>query len=158
MIDTQTIIAEELEQLKTDIIAASESQGQKASGDTYKSMLVEDVTSTSGTLTGRFAIGTLATGRKSGKVPENMHEIIMQWARDKGISFSDEEELVKFGKAVAWKIRKQGTELHKEVGGGELPDIFEVPINAFLDRIIKRIPTVIVLDAMERIDKTLKLF
>lgn len=37
----------------------------------------------------------------------------MEWAKLKGITFSDPKDLVRFGNATAWKIKREGSELYR---------------------------------------------
>ena len=152
----QEIIEEELTQCRLDIINASKQAGQKASGDTYKEILVENLTPFSGELVGPGYVGVLATGRKGGKIPYNFDKIIEEWARDKGIQYDTQEEFEKFAQAVAWKIRKQGTKLYEEKQGEQLKQIFEIPINECVERISKRIAIASSDSVIERIDNVIK--
>lgn len=152
------IIEEELTTLRDDIIRASEQEGQKASGDTYNEIQIENLTEFSGQLIGPGYIGVLATGRKPGKVPYDFEEIIGEWASTKGIEYSTQEEFEKFVSAVAWKIRREGTKLYREEKGGQLPQIFEIPINDCINRIAKRIAIASSESVVARIDNELKKF
>lgn len=134
------IISEELDRLRGDIIIRSETLGQRASGQTYESIHTENVTEEGGMLVGRFAIGTLATGRQAGKVPYNMPQIIKEWAAYKGITFSDEKEFDRWARAVSWKIRREGSQLWRDVGSnGGYEDVFDTPIAECVERLSQRI-------------------
>jgi hypothetical protein len=85
--EAKNIVIKALEELKERIAANIDGNApvSKASGNTAKSMHVEE-TGSGATLFGRRAFGTLETGRKGGKVPQNFRSIIRQWILDKGIS------------------------------------------------------------------------
>lgn len=131
MNELEEILAAGLSQLVVDIIAASEAHGQKASGRTYE-MIAQEVNRTGelveGSVTAPPHFFTLIRGRGPGKVPVDMTEIIMEWAGYKGITFSEPQELVRFANAVAWKIRREGTQMYRR---GEYLDIIETPIRQF---------------------------
>lgn len=131
MNELEEILATGLHQLIVDIIAASEAHGQKASGRTYE-MIAQEVNRTGelveGSVTAPSYFFTLIRGRGAGKVPAEMTEIIMEWAGYKGITFSEPQELVRFANAVAWKIRREGTQMYRR---GEYLDIIETPIRQF---------------------------
>lgn len=78
------ILMEELQSLKAAITANIRATGQWASGATADSMMVY-VSGNTAELVGRKAFGTLETGRKAGRVPRNMRDIIYRWMQAKGI-------------------------------------------------------------------------
>ena len=150
---TEQIIREELEQLRKDIIETSRAAGQEASGETYRKIAAEDVTSTSGKLTGPGYIGVLARGRRPGKIPYNFAAIIKEWAVYKGIGFGSEEEFDRWANAVAWKIRREGTSLWRDAGSTGLEqDIFYTPIRQFVERISSRLLSVYQAQIIKQID------
>lgn len=51
---------------------------------------------------GAAPLSTLEKGRPAGKVPRNFVEIIEQWSRDKGLTFSSEKERRSFAGAVVF--------------------------------------------------------
>lgn len=127
------IIAQELEELKARIIQNHTAAGQVASGRTAKSLRIvseED----SGRLYGRHHFGVLETGRKAGKVPRRFYLIIRQWMRDKGIDApakpyktdrkhkytAEERGALSMAWAIAEKIRKKGTLLHRKGGRNDI--------------------------------------
>lgn len=137
---TQEIITEELETLRAEIIEASTKAGQKASGRTYEGIQAVDVTDRGGKLVGPSYVRVLATGRRAGKVPYDFPEIIKEWAAYKGISFATERDFDRWARAVAWKIRKDGTSLWRDMGSQGLEaDIFYTPIRNFIKRITRRL-------------------
>lgn len=140
MMNIAEIIQEELTRLRQDIIARSEAAGQRASGRTYAQIEVQDVTDQGGKLVGPGYVGVLATGRRSGKIPYDFIRIIKEWATYKGITFADEKEFDRWANAVAWKIRREGTQLWRHVGkGGGYEDIFNTPIDECIGRLIERL-------------------
>lgn len=126
------ILIQELTDLQKRVIQNHISAGQKASGRTIKSILVE-VGEDYGQLTGRKAIGTLETGRKGGKVPAKFQDIILKWMQAKGINVPKPKS---FAYLVARKIAREGTLLHR-MGGRS--DIYSKEINITLPRLIKRL-------------------
>ncbi len=123
---TDKLIEDNLNMLKVSIINNIERNGQKASGETQKSLKVK-VSSNKGVLTGRGYFGTLENGRKGGNVPKGFVDIIKQWILDKGIAVEpipykrqvggkytpEERGLNSFAGAIAGMIKKNGTELHR---------------------------------------------
>lgn len=125
------ILTEGLDKLRLDIIAASEAAGQRASGHTYDNITVEVSQSgelVEGAIWAPDYFYTLIRGRGPGGAPANMAEIIMEWAGYKGISFSSPEELLRFANAVAWKIRREGSELYRN---HLYIDIVDTPVRVF---------------------------
>jgi len=51
---------------------------------------------------GAAPLETLESGRPAGKVPHNFVDIIEQWSRDKGLTFSSEKERRSFAGAVVF--------------------------------------------------------
>ena len=127
--------------LKSRIIENHLAANQQASGRTIRSLMIEE-TQDGARLTGRSYFGTLETGRKKGKVPQNFNEVIQQWILDKGISIKaipykrKESEkwhpkytpqlrgLMSMSGAIAHKIATEGTSLYRQ--GGQ-KDIFTEP-------------------------------
>lgn len=70
----------------------------------------------------------LEGGRMAGPTPRNFVDIILQWSRDKRLTFADEKERKKFASAVAWKIHEEGTKEHRE---GTRQDVFTSLYNRF---------------------------
>lgn len=146
------ILTEELDGLRQRIIANHIRAGQKASGRTIASLRVE-VEDDHGTLFGRKAFGTLETGRGPGKVPRHFTDIIRQWILDKGIRITaipykrketekwrpkytpQERGLRAMARAIAYKIQKDGTQLHRE-GGRD--DIYSPEVRKAMDNIMNR--------------------
>lgn len=140
-----------LERIKAEITENIYTHGLHASGKTASSMSIE-MYENGGKLTGRFAFGTLETGRKPGRIPGNMTEIIKEWAIAKGINITQipykrmpsdkwqpkysvpERSLNAFAGAVAYNIRNKGTKLYQEGGNPVIytPVIDDI-INEFAD-------------------------
>ena len=125
----ESILRDELEQLRQRIIANMERVGAIASGRTRDSMRVE-VSEDGGILYGGrpygAPFGTLETGRKAGKTPYNFAAIIRQWMDDKGIaatpkgSQSQEAANKSLAWAIAISIGKRGTLLHRNGGRNDV--------------------------------------
>lgn len=108
-------IAQILLQARDEIRANMRTQGINASGRTSAALQVR----TDGTrvqlvkVSGNNApFQTLQYGRAGGRVPAGFYDIIKQWTRDKGLTFSSETERGTFSYFVARKIALQGTERH----------------------------------------------
>lgn len=105
-----------LDTMKDNIIKQSEQAGQRASGRTYRNMYAE-VREESQTLRGDIYAPayfyTLIRGRGPGKIPANLPQILLDWVKNKGLSFGNQKEMIKFANATAWKIRKEGSELYR---------------------------------------------
>ena len=135
--NAKNIVIQKLEELKQRIAANIQTSEQGASGRTAESMRVE-ATESGATLFGRKAFGTLETGRKGGNVPKNFRGIIQQWIMDKGISISplpyvrqpsknwqpkytpQERGELSLAGAIAYKIRNEGTKLHRNGGRADI--------------------------------------
>lgn len=147
------IIGDELLSLRDRIINNHIAAGQKASGRTIESMQIE-TTPTSGILFARRAVGTLETGRGSGAVPKGFNEIIYQWIMDKGIQVApipytrkaspkwqpkytpEVRGYMSFAGAVANKIAKEGTSLHREGGRKDIySNEIETTLKSLADRL-----------------------
>ena len=101
----EQILAEGLTQMRDEIIRASQDAGQEASGRTYAQITVQtgrEGETVWGTIEAPNYFYTLIRGRGPGKIPANLGQIIMEWAKLKGITFSDPKDLVRFGNATAW--------------------------------------------------------
>lgn len=57
---------------------------------------------------------TLEVGRAGGRVPAGFYGIIIQWTRDKGLTFESERERNTFSFFTARKIAAEGTLRHKQ--------------------------------------------
>ena len=105
---TDKVIAR-LEDLKAEIIANIEREGITASGRTQRSLRLV-VTDTGAKLVAdagdRAPLETLEVGREGGKVPRGFTDILVQWSKDKGISFADERERRTFAFLLGRRIAK----------------------------------------------------
>lgn len=127
----EDILREGLNQLVSNIILASEEAGQRASGKTYSQIRPETLTVgeyVQGSVYAPSYFYTLIRGRGPGNIPANMADIIIEWAGYKGISFATPQEMLRFGNAVAWKIRREGSELYRN---HLYIDIVDTPIRVF---------------------------
>lgn len=119
-----------LQNLRAAIITRSIEAGQKASGQTYERITVENVSDTHGELHGPTWIAVWEDGRKPGKVPEDFAATLMEWATNKGISWAsaDPKMFERWARGVAWHIHKFGTRLYQS---GQTLDIFKTPVADF---------------------------
>lgn len=140
--DLLEVIRQGLQKLILDIIAASEAAGQRASGQTYEN-IVEETERVGQLVTGTVYAPnyfyTLIRGRGPGKTPANFAQIIMEWAQVKGLSFASPEELERFGNAVAWKIRRDGSQLYVN---HLYVDIIDTPIKMFEEYLEQQMDTI----------------
>lgn len=130
---TRRTLIDALVRLRSNILVNHMTAEQAASGETARSLRVED-TSFGAALLGREYFGTLEDGRKPGAVPQNFNDIIAQWIVDKGIAFEpipyirqesakwkpkytpEQRGLMSLAGAIAHKIRTEGTQLYRESG------------------------------------------
>lgn len=138
MEELTAILLEELEIFRNDVIQRSKDAGQEASGNTYNNIVVhvEQTDRLRGYVTAPSYFYTLIRGRGPGGVPMNMAEIIMEWAQHKGISFDSPESLLRFARAVAWTIRREGTQLYRD---HLAIDLIDTPAREFYERMRTRI-------------------
>lgn len=132
MAGVQDILTKHLENVKTKITQAMADQGRNASGRSVASLQVS-VNGDVGILYGSKSFLVMERGKKPGKVPYGFRDIIKQWIIDKGISVSpkpskrtntkyspQERALNSFAGAVAYKIMKEGTKLHRDNGYNDI--------------------------------------
>lgn len=114
-----------------EIIQASRNAGQEASGRTYEQILPDvfsEGNKTIGEVTAPVYFGTLIRGRGPGPIPEDMVEIIKEWAAYKGITFESIDDMNRFARAVAYTIKREGSELYRN---HLYIDIADTPIRNF---------------------------
>ena len=128
------ILTEEMTSLKAVITNNIRAAGEWASGQTAASMQVT-VSGMTGELTGRKAFGTLETGRRPGRIPRNMRDIIYEWMQHKGIHAEPMPYVTKgphkynsaqvrgdmsMAGAIAYTIKTRGTLLYREGGRNDV--------------------------------------
>lgn len=111
------VVVKRLEQARADIVSNIDTKGIRASGRTGASIEVVVVDENKVVLQQSGAgphapYPTLEVGRGAGAVPINLADILLQWSRDKGLTFESEEARVKFAQALKWKIARRGTNRH----------------------------------------------
>lgn len=123
----KTYIHETLKIVDERIKANIDSHGRTASGQTAKSMAIEDLPM-GGRLVGSGSFLAMERGRKGGRVPFRFRDIILQWIKDKGIQvavtpakraskYSDLERAQRSAAgAIAYTIMTKGTRLHRTGG------------------------------------------
>ncbi len=166
-ISVSQILNEELTRLRNTIIANIRTSGEWASGKTAASMQVF-ANDASGELVGRRAFGTLETGRKAGRVPRNMREIIYEWMKAKGIhgepmpyvrkgphkySSAQERGDMTMASAIAHTIRMMGTVLYRK-GGRD--DVYSQAIPETVARIQQRLTVILQATVTQQIKLNLK--
>ena len=107
------LVVEILEECKAEIQRNLAEQGVNASGRTSRGLVVEKydggvrLVATDGA-----PLFTTEIGRGPGKVPYLFADILFQWSKDKGLQFKDDKERKQFASALAWQIKKEGTQRH----------------------------------------------
>lgn len=143
MADFTTSIREILERnlnnIKTGIEQNMESKGRNASKKSVRSLKVVIRGEMEASIEADKSFNWMERGRKSGGIPPNFVEIIMQWMNDKGISPADPEDAAW---AIAMSIKKRGTALSRGFRGHDgvgYDDIFTSKINEALVQLEKDI-------------------
>ena len=164
---TTQVLMEEMESLRAAITDNIRTTGQWASGATAASMKVITSGNTV-SLVGRYPFGTLETGRKAGRVPRNMADIIYRWMQAKGVhgrpmpykrqgphKYPDAQTRgdMYMASAISHTIATQGTRLYRS-GGRD--DVYSRAIPATLERIQKRLGSIFQLMTEEQIKSNLK--
>lgn len=134
----QDILKRHLENVKANISKQMEANKRNASGRSVASLTVE-VSGNVGILYGSKSFLSMERGRKGGKVPKGFYGIIRQWIIDKGIVVTpipaktqrailspEERGLRSLAGAIAHKIMKEGTRLHRD---GGYNDIYTSAVN-----------------------------
>ncbi len=142
MSQVSDILKRHLENVKATIAKQMEANQRNASGRSVASLKV-DVNGNVGTLFGSKSFLVMERGRKGGKVPKGFYGIIRQWIIDKGIAVApipsktnrailspDERGLRSLAGAIAHKIMKEGTRLHRD---GGFNDIYTTAVNEELE-------------------------
>lgn len=122
----QDILRSHLEHLKATIITRIAENNRNVTGRTAASLTIT-VSGNSGSLTGSGSFLAIERGRRAGKVPYNFVGIIKEWIVNKGISYkpipakrknakytAEERGLNSFAGAVAYKIMKEGSRMHRD--------------------------------------------
>lgn len=130
--EIRAILREELEDLRTRIIANMTAADQVVTGKTRDSMSVT-VQGNAGVLTGRQAFATLETGsrpwsRKPKRTPKWFADLIGEWIEAKNLDLNQW--------AVAHTIIHQGSSLYRSGGRA---DIYSPELQKTIDRIGDRI-------------------
>lgn len=133
--EIETILQEELEALKDDIIKRHENAKQVASGKTRDAFEIE-VDGSYGALWGMPYSAVLEQGRKPGKVPYNFYKIIKKWADTKGITFEKTSDLNRWAYFTSLKIKNEGSKLYRS---GKNEDIFTTAVVEFEERLNNKI-------------------
>lgn len=103
------IIDKELKEAKDSIVSNMKSNGKYVSGKSASLVTVEGTN-----LLAPVWIDTLENGRKEGKLPYNIKEILIQWGKSKGLSFDSESDLNRWTFLTAKKIREFGTKQYRD--------------------------------------------
>lgn len=103
-----------LERAKAAIQAQMEYQGVNATGNTSRSFRVERYEGgvrlvMGGTEYPTAPLQTLEVGRPGGAVPRGFTDILEEWSRAKGLSFSTDRERRSFAYLLGRRIAREGT-------------------------------------------------
>ena len=126
MNDIQEILQRHLENLKSTIASRIDEYKRTVTGRTAASLTIS-VSGNRGILYGSGSFLAIERGRGAGKVPYNFVRIIKEWIVNKGITFKPipakrknvkytpmERGLNSFAGAVAYKIMKEGSRMHRD--------------------------------------------
>lgn len=144
MANIQEILQRHLEHLKSVIIDRIAENNRNVTGRTAASLTI-NVSGNRGSLTGSGSFLAIERGRRAGKVPYNFVGIIKEWIINKGISYKPipskrknvkytpmERGLNSFAGAVAYKIMKEGSRMHRD---SLYNDIYTTAVNEELEAI-----------------------
>ena len=112
MDDVFDSIVKILDSAKNDIQSNMDRNKINASGRTTNSLTVERYDEGVRLVSRGEKVAPFATtekGRPAGRIPKGFFEILYQWSLDKGIAMDDKERK-KFSRALAFSIKKRGTE------------------------------------------------
>lgn len=116
-VEVPKIVRASLERIKKRIIANMSANRRNASGRSVDSLYIE-TTRVGGTLHGLRSFVAMETGRKGGKIPKGFADIILQWIKDKGISFysthpgSPDTQMKSAAYLISRHIANKGTALN----------------------------------------------
>lgn len=130
-------IEQRLEKLKSEIVGNMASKKINASGRTASSFRVEKYDNgfrLIGGGEGAAPLFTLEVGRVAGKVPMGFTSILVQWSRDKGLTFATESERNTFAYFLGKKIAKEGTKRNKQK-----EDVYSSAVKSAVDDISKQL-------------------
>lgn len=116
MSDILDNIGQALELAKADIQANLASKGINASGRSSASLRVERYAGGVRLVYGgddTAPLPTLEIGRPGGPVPMGFTDILVQWSRDKGLTFESESRRRSFAYLLGQRIKREGTLRHK---------------------------------------------
>lgn len=145
MIDVETILGEELETLRLDLVGRMQAANLIATGRTARSLRWA-ASGGKGELRGAAWFGTLEKGRgpwRGGRENPQFLKNLTDWIRARGMQFRTEQELIRFAKYLKWKINKSGSRLYR-LGGRK--DIYTPAFNLFADRLRQRVAGQIKID------------
>ena len=158
------IVAEELDELRKRIIANMQREGAVATGNTIRSLRVEQRPFGAALVSAqRMPFGVLETGRKGGKVPIGFAAIIYRWMQAKGIHATDlkkpknpldamqgnqEKADRSLSYAIARSIMRRGTKLYRE-GGRDT--IYSQEIPKTLEKIREKLSQLVAAEVLEQI-------
>lgn len=121
------IITRNLNEAKADIITNMRNNGKYVSGKTASLFEVKGTN-----LLAPSYYETLEKGRKEGKLPYSISQILLKWATSKGLSFNSQSDANRWAFMTAKKIREEGTKQYRD---GQYKDIYSSVIEDTIDSI-----------------------
>lgn len=132
----ETILYEELLQLRQDIITRHEQAGQVATGQTREAFSINITSPFTAELQMPAYAQALEKGRAPGAIPADFKDILFRWSQAKGLVFATDADFNRWAYFVSKKIREEGTTLYRS---GQTLDIYTTPVSEFEQRLAKRI-------------------
>ncbi len=118
-----------------EIVSRMRAEGKIVSGKTASSLEVVD-----NILYAPSYFDVIQDGRGPGKVPYNFDDMVITWARAKGLHFDTPSQARSFAFLLAQKIRKEGTKQYRQ---HQHLDIYDTPadhaITKFRDEVSKQL-------------------
>lgn len=99
--------------------------------------------------------GQLEDGRRLGKVPKGFSDIIYEWSKQRGISFTSEKERRRFAFLTARKIANEGTEQYKSATRIDIIDSLYRQFTNNADRYVNMFKKDVVMHEIDNLDKLL---
>lgn len=102
-------VSEALERARLQLIAEMRANGKYVSGRTAGTLHVKGKD-----LWGASYFDVMLDGRAGGGIPYGFRQILLAWAKQKGITFSDSKEANRWAYFTAKKIKAEGTKQYRE--------------------------------------------
>lgn len=122
-----------METFRLEAIKRHKEAGQYTTGKTAR-MFRSEIYDKGVRLWGASYAGVLERGRKPGRIPYNFVDILVKWARDKGLNFKSQSDAKSWAWWKAQRIKEEGTRMYAE---GRTEDIFTTPLEELKKGVIK---------------------